>query len=124
MQGCKDLIEEYKRSTNRKGYKDIREEAWPDDEDEENHEEEGEEAEGGKRRRTEERRGIRRSREKFEDGMNEGEEEGDEGAGEEEYPPTEPISSLPDETAEEVQRIRSSEEEPKLKEKEDKKMQG
>ena len=38
MRSCQELVEEFKRSGNRKGYKDIREEEWPG-EDEENSEE-------------------------------------------------------------------------------------
>lgn len=41
MRGCRELIEEYKRSGNRKGYKDIREEAWPDNDEEKEGEDHG-----------------------------------------------------------------------------------
>ena len=55
MQDCKALIEEYKRSSNRKGYKDIREEEWPKEEDEEDAKRKlEEEDEPQKRRRIEE----------------------------------------------------------------------
>lgn len=71
MRSCKELVEEFKRSSHRKGYKDLRGERWPeDDEDEEGGlKEEGEDLEA-KRRRVEEE---------------EVEEEG--------YTPTEPITT-------------------------------
>eukprot|EP00435_Cladocopium_sp_Y103_P012580 s2098_g3.t1 len=34
MRSCQELVEEYKRSSHRKGYKDIREERWPSEEEE------------------------------------------------------------------------------------------
>ena len=33
MRSCKELVEEYKRSSNRKGYRDIRDERWPSDDE-------------------------------------------------------------------------------------------
>ena len=34
MRSCQELVEEFKRAGNRKGYKDIREEEWPSEDEE------------------------------------------------------------------------------------------
>ena len=72
MRSCKELVEEYKRSSNRKGYRDIRDERWPSDDEIED----GSEESPGKRE-------VR-----FQEPLEEGEAPVSEG-----YAPTTPIDS-------------------------------
>ena len=80
MRSCKELMEDFKRSSNRKGYKDLRGEAWPEEE------EEGEDRKEVKPTKEEEEEAtLKRRRLEAE--------EQEEMPGAEEYEPTEPIES-------------------------------
>ena len=78
MRSCKELIEDFKRSSNRKGYKDLRGEAWPE-------EDEGEDAEGTFRKRPREEGAAE---EEEEANRRRPRREEEEGRGMEEYSPT------------------------------------